>query len=96
LQCIFPIFHLIWIKFPTQDVHKTFLSNHTFCETQYSEVPPLSSSGENSLRDCKHTWATVWSVEVLHAAALYFHMLIMLTLWCCVEVPMPLFGGSGI
>lgn len=39
LQCIFSIFHLIWIKFPTQDVHKISLSNCVFCEDQYSEIP---------------------------------------------------------
>jgi len=38
LQCIFSIFHLMWIKFPTQDIHKTFLSIYVFCENQYSEI----------------------------------------------------------
>jgi hypothetical protein len=39
LQCIFSSFHLIWIKFLTQDVHKIFLSNYVFCENQFSEIP---------------------------------------------------------
>jgi hypothetical protein len=39
LQCIFSIFQLMWIKFPTQDVHKTFLSKYVFCKNQCSEIP---------------------------------------------------------
>jgi len=85
LQCIFSIFRLMWIKFPTQDVHKTFLSNYVFCENQYSEIPHYPFKVK-IVRETAHDavkWAAIWSIEVLRAAALYFHMLIMSSLWCC-------------